>query len=229
MSRVPWLRMRKKTAPEPVEHPPIRLGAFSNGEYFHEQTPLERKIEREILAQASDKARRLGMERREFLASAMGMATSLSVLNLAGTSGSERSGTPAAPDGGYHIPPEATMDCALAEAIVNGQNEFIFDIQTHHIDNEGSWRTTNPTSGATLATLFSKYNGCTDADLTRCIDADTYLQQVFWRATRPSRCSRACPRPCAPKSEPCAVALRSTTTRSRSRSNGSTCSRAVSA
>ena len=171
--------MRKKAAPELVERPPIRLGAFSNGEYFHEQTALERKIEREILAQADEKARRLGMDRREFLASATGMVTSLSVLNLAASCGLEGSGTEAAADGGYHIPHEATMDCALAEAIVHGENEFIFDIQTHHIDNEGSWRTTNPTSGATLATLFSKYNGCAESDLTRCLDADSYLQQVF--------------------------------------------------
>ena len=97
------------------------------------------------------------------------MTTSLSVLNLAAGCG----------DGGYVIPSEATLDCQRAEDLLNGNNDFIFDIQTHHIDHEGAWRTTNPTSGATLATLFSKYNGCADADLTRCIDADTYLQQVF--------------------------------------------------
>jgi predicted TIM-barrel fold metal-dependent hydrolase len=170
MPRFPWLRMGRKSAPTLVERPPIRLGAFSNGEYFHDQTPLERSVFQEILVQADAKARRLGMERREFLASAMGMATSLSVLNLA--CGSERRG-------GYEIPHEATLDCALAEHILNGENEFIFDIQTHHIEYEGAWRTTNPTSGATLATLFSKYNGCQDADLERCIDADAYLQQVF--------------------------------------------------
>lgn len=175
MPRFPWLRMRKKTAPEPVERPPIRLEAFSNGEYFHEQTAQERRIFREILAQADAKSRRLGMQRREFLASAMGMATSLSVLNLAAACTSPKRG---AADGGYPIPPEATMDCAHAEAILNG-DEFIFDIQTHHIEREGAWRDTNPTSGATLAALFSKYNGCSDSDLTRCIDEDAYLQQVF--------------------------------------------------
>ena len=98
MSRLPWLRMRKKTDPELPLTPPIRLGNFSNGEFFHEQTPLERRIECEILVQVYEKARKLGMERRDFLASAMGMATSLSVLNLAsgctaeGSSGSGGAG-----------------------------------------------------------------------------------------------------------------------------------------
>src|SRR6185295_12494877 len=86
MARAPWLKLRKKTDPELPLQPPIRLGNFSNGEFFHEQTPLERKIHREILLQADEKARRLGMDRRDFLASAMGMATSLSVLNMAACS-----------------------------------------------------------------------------------------------------------------------------------------------
>src|SRR5262245_45861688 len=99
MARLPWLRMNKKTAPEIEETAPIRLGNFSNGEYFHEQTPLEAKIHREIIAQADAKARKLGIPRRDFLASAMGMATSLSVLNLA--SGCKD-------DGGYQVPDDAT-------------------------------------------------------------------------------------------------------------------------
>ena len=47
MARHPWLKLGKKTDPEIVEKPPIRLGNFSNGEFFHEQTPLEKKIERD--------------------------------------------------------------------------------------------------------------------------------------------------------------------------------------
>lgn len=82
MQRMRWLK-RKKTAPDLPLEPPIRLGNMSNGEFFHESTPREQKIRHEILRQADENARRLGMDRREFLASAMGMCTSLSVLNLA--------------------------------------------------------------------------------------------------------------------------------------------------
>ena len=187
MSRLPWLKLRKKTDPELPLQPPIRLDNYSNGEFFHEQTPLERKIKREILTQADEKARKLGMDRRDFLASAMGMATSLSVLNLAAGCGSSEDGAAggsggaggAGGDGGYAIPPDATMDCELAEDILNGKGEFIFDIQTHHIEYEGSWRTTNPASGEGLASFFAPLSGCTDSDRIHCIDAEAYLNKIF--------------------------------------------------
>lgn len=183
MPRIPWLKLQKKTDPEIAEKPPIRLGNFSNGEFFHEQTALEKKIEKEILAQADAKARRLGIERREFLASAMGMATSLSVLNLAaGCSSSGSTGKTAdrtTGDGGYAIPPDATMDPGVAGEILNGKGEFIFDIQTHHIEHEGDWRTTNPQYGQTLASFFAGFNGCTQSDQTLCIDAEAYLHEIF--------------------------------------------------
>jgi predicted TIM-barrel fold metal-dependent hydrolase len=255
MQRLRWLK-RKKTAPEIPLEPPIRLGNMSNGEFFHQSTALEQKVRAEILRKADENARKLGMDRREFLASAMGMATSLSVLNMttacsserknglwnmtagssgggvAGTSGA--AGTPAAGGGagamgpagaagtgmaaagsgmagasggaagrgtsgsgagtgssgmggapgssgagGFEIPDAAQLDCAMAEDILNGKGEFIFDVQTHHIEQEGEWRTTNPLQGDILASYFAMYNGCVDAELTRCIDAQAYLQRIF--------------------------------------------------
>ena len=257
--RMPWLK-RKNTAEELPFEPPIRLGNMSNGEFFHQSTPKEQRIRREILRQADEKARKLGMDRREFLASAMGMATSLSVLNLAscsstpsgdknqgffdvGRSGGAGGGLPpgmagsqapraagsggpgmiVAPGaagspgsfggasggfgggpssggsgwsaggsgtgaggypggggtGGYNVPPAATMDCAMAEELLNGKGEFIMDCQTHHIEQEGEWRTSNPGQGSFLASYFSMYNGCMDADPTVCVDAQAYLEHIF--------------------------------------------------
>ena len=177
--KTPWFKLRRKTDDEPRLKPPIRLGNFSNGEFFHEQTPLEAKIEKEILVQADEKARRLGLDRRDFLASAMGMATSLSVVNLAASCSSDGS-TSNKPDGGYRIPSDATMDCELAESIFDGGDQFIFDIQTHHIEEQGSWRQTNPAYGLTLATYFEQFNGCMQADDPEvCIDANAYLEKIF--------------------------------------------------
>ena len=216
--RLKWLGLRKKTDPELPYEPPIFLGNKSNGEFFQPQTPGERRIRAEILRQCDDKARALGLDRREFIASAMGMCTSLSVLNLAagcgdeqghmpttmadgllggtgggtsigGMSGMGASAPPAGggtalgsggswpvamgpmagssaggaggsagadagptsmpqdgqcaewcsprgqPDGGFCIPHEATLDCEMAETLLGGE-EFIFDLQTHHV-NEG--------------------------------------------------------------------------------------------
>src|SRR5512134_3131926 len=84
MARFPWLKLRKKTEPELPLEPPIWLGSHSNGEYFHQQTPKEARMRREILRRADEQSRRLGIDRREFLASTMGMAVSLAVLNQMG-------------------------------------------------------------------------------------------------------------------------------------------------
>jgi len=140
--------MRKKTDPDLPFEPPLPLGSFSTGEYFHEQTPRERLIRRIILERADANARRLGMDRREFLASAMGMATSLSVLNAVnGCSTDEKVGGGGS-DGGYNVPDAATVECELAEDVLDTSKLFIFDVQTHHIEREGAWRTTNPQSAA---------------------------------------------------------------------------------
>ena len=182
MRRLPWMRLRKKTDPELPFEPPIHLGNFSTGEYFHEQTPRERLIRRMILERADAHARRLGVDRREFLASAMGMATSLGVLNaVSGCGGSDRRpGGGTSSDGGYRIPDAAAGDCEIAEDVLDTGEEFIFDIQTHHIEREGDWRTTNPDVGPMLAAYFAAYNGCGQAaDPIDCIDADAYIQKIF--------------------------------------------------
>ena len=70
-NKFPWLKLQKKSQPELPERPPIWLGNRSNGEYFHEQTRSERKMWEVTLQRADEQARRLGMERREFLASSM--------------------------------------------------------------------------------------------------------------------------------------------------------------
>jgi hypothetical protein len=79
--RFPWLKLPKKTDPEIPVETPIWLGNHSNGEYYHQQTPNEARMRAEILRRADEQSRYLGMERREFLASTMGMATTLAVIN----------------------------------------------------------------------------------------------------------------------------------------------------
>jgi hypothetical protein len=192
--RFPWLGMRRKTDPEPPLEPPIRLGNASTGEYFHEQTPRERRIRDEILRRADEKARRLGMDRREFLASAMGMATSLAVVNAAscgGDDGAAASGAGGAGGagggvggggggtGGYAIPDAATEDADLACALLDASKEFIFDIQTHHIEKEGEWRQTNPTHGSSFANTWKVLNGCQLPDAIDCISGDAYIEKIF--------------------------------------------------
>jgi hypothetical protein len=142
MKRIPWLRMRKKTDPELPYEPPIWFGNMSNGEYYRPATKEDRLMRKLILETASDNARKVGMDRREFLASAMGMATSLWCLNYVSgcsstTSGGKTTGGTNIKDAGlsdkdasFCVSKEAMFDPNVACDAVSG-HEFIFDVQTH--------------------------------------------------------------------------------------------------
>jgi predicted TIM-barrel fold metal-dependent hydrolase len=78
-----WITNRKRSEPEHEYETPVWLGDKSNGEFFHYQTVRERKMRDEILRRCDDNARKLGMDRREFISSSMGMLTTLAVFNMA--------------------------------------------------------------------------------------------------------------------------------------------------
>jgi predicted TIM-barrel fold metal-dependent hydrolase len=91
MKRYAWLNLLKKSRSEPLLEPPFWFGNHSNGEYFHQQTARERSIRRLILERADAGARKHGIDRRQFLASSMGVATSLSVINWVAACSSDKS------------------------------------------------------------------------------------------------------------------------------------------
>lgn len=172
MMRFPWLRMQRKTDPEIPVTTPILLGNKSNGEFFWDETPLERRMRAEILRRADEGARRLGVDRRDFLASALGMATSLAVVNLV-------SGCSGGGGGGYQTPQEP-LDCTGATEILSG-NEFIFDIQTHHIEDEETWKERHPgqTFNADGFAQFLTLYACDLADRRDCIGPAQYARLIF--------------------------------------------------
>lgn len=146
----PWLKMRKKTSPELPDKTPYWFGNLSNGEYFRSATARDRKVERLILQRADENARRVGMDRRDFMASAMGVCTSLFVMNeVAGCKsdddqragardasvGDGGMGADSGKDAGLCVPLEATLDPDAACATIEG-DEFIFDVQTHWFKEE---------------------------------------------------------------------------------------------
>jgi hypothetical protein len=57
MKRFPWLKRRRSQPDLPYE-PPIWLGNHSNGEYFHFQTPAERRLRELILRTADENAKK---------------------------------------------------------------------------------------------------------------------------------------------------------------------------
>ena len=105
---------------------PIKLDTTSNGEFL--PVPLSAaNLEANRLAHefASHHAKKLGVNRRHFLVSACGAASTLLAFNQAhGTTG-----------GFYDLPKEAALDEQLARVQVGpAKNELIFDVQGHFID-----------------------------------------------------------------------------------------------
>jgi uncharacterized protein len=177
--RFPWLRLNKKTQPELPLEPPIWLGNHSNGEYYHQQTPNEARMRKEILRRADEQARYLGLDRREFLASSMGMVTSLAVINQLGGCSQDASDEPLPPlpgtgkliEGPYVTPLVATCE----ETKLLQGDEFIFDVQTHSFD-EGEWRQKNPV----YPTFLNLLGGCQgEVNPLDCFTQDHYARLMF--------------------------------------------------
>src|SRR5687767_11542293 len=157
----------KKTGPDHTPVSPIPFSHGSNGE-FAPRAPGERERRAETMFRrmVDERAGKLGVSRREFVDSAAGVATALVGLNACGSS----SGNPV--DGGYAIDGAQTWDAdAACEAL--GGGEFIFDVQTHHVNPEGAWRTSNPGWSAFLASL--PQGSCGDASAVDCFDTQHYL------------------------------------------------------
>src|SRR2546425_8138938 len=93
--------------------------AVSNEEYDPmPQTPEQGRVERAILAHAERQARRMGVDRREFLHSSCGMALAFAAMNTVHGRC-------------FRVDAAELSDPAAVEATKT--RFFIFDVQTHHV------------------------------------------------------------------------------------------------
>jgi uncharacterized protein len=156
-----------KTRPEPPPRLPIKLGPTSNGEYAPVPTSAAIGwVQRESLRRSEESARRLGLSRRQFLVSSAGAATVLLTLNELTACG-----------GSYQIPARAGEDPELADTVLKG-DEFIFDVQTHHVSTEREWwNSATPNLSSFLKT--TPRARCGSNPSLDCFDRDHYLKEVF--------------------------------------------------
>lgn len=188
-----WLRNSSKSAVEPPLEPPIHLGNRSNGECFHQATPRERLARRLILERAEEGARRHGLHRREFLASGLGLATSLSVLNLVngcgpttpgsggtagrgGSAGSGGSSGGAGVGGYYDAGPDPLDASSVCEHLLDPSKEFIFDVQTHHVNRSNS---PNYQEFLTQQPEYLTYCAPRGTSALGCFSRNEYIRLVF--------------------------------------------------
>ncbi|MCC5793522.1 MAG: amidohydrolase family protein [Chromatiales bacterium] len=155
---------------------PIKVDETSNGEFI--PRPLDKaSLAANQLAseQASRHARRLGLDRRSFLTSACGAASTLLAFNQAHAAFGQGGGF-------FDLPPAAALDEAAAEeALV--KREFIFDIQGHHVNPLERWRA--PTMDMARALQFMPHGRCSYLDPdsefghVECFTGQAFIKEMF--------------------------------------------------
>lgn len=155
---------------------PIKIDTTSNGEY--EPMPLsDTNLKANALAHehATVNAKRRGLDRRSFLISSCGAASTLLAFNAANAAAGKTGGF-------YQISDDAAVDFQLAQAEIEGK-EFIFDIQGHYVNPNGAWlqlvpETSRPYAGFEKASCdLASLPG--DRSYLNCLSADEFIKDVF--------------------------------------------------
>ena len=111
---------------------PIKVDSTSNGEFI--PRPLDRHSQyANVVAHdwAGENAKRRGQSRRAFLMSTCGAVSTLAAFNHAHAAFGKTGGF-------YDVPRDAAFDPQLAQAVLD-TDEFIFDIQSHHLGPLEAW------------------------------------------------------------------------------------------
>ena len=169
----------KKTDPEVPLLLPFEPGQASNGEFVpRQQSRVHLRAASLAVEMATDIARRRGVDRRRFLMSSGGIAVTLAAINLVGCDGEDAASLPDGVETAatFDVPTDADPDevCAKIEG-----DEFIFDVQTHHVDPEGPWVNESPST----AGFFRQYLGgdpdCSEPDRLDCLSRYHYAHDIF--------------------------------------------------
>jgi predicted TIM-barrel fold metal-dependent hydrolase len=167
---------RRKLDPELPLLLPFVPGQASNGEFIPApQTPAQRAAAALSFEMGEDVARRQGVDRRRFLQSLGGIAVTLSAINLVGCDERDRQSLPPGVQSGgsYDVPATADPEEVCRRL---GGDEFIFDVQTHHIDPKGRWAQISPSAAA----FFRSFRpGCAEADKLDCLSRYYYAHDIF--------------------------------------------------
>lgn len=147
---LPW----KRSWPDLSEELPVDVLPRSNGEYV---PPPPTRQQRDVMALAEAETerwrRRFAMNRRDFVRTAAAMAVGFWAIDMIGDT---RWGSYAR---GHEQDPHDACDLEWAgaqglETLANLDGEFVFDVQSHHVDPDGLWRINNPGIHAAFAVLW---------------------------------------------------------------------------
>jgi predicted TIM-barrel fold metal-dependent hydrolase len=168
--------------PDMAEDLPVDVMPCSNEEYFPPPPSAEQiAIMRLANAETERWRRKLGMSRRHFVRTAAATAIGFWAIDVVrmGQFGSY----------GFAVSTGRPDACDLEYDGKRGMNtlrnlpgEFIFDVQSHHVDPDGMWRVTNPAIHAFFAAVWPQSSpiwGGGEADPIENLSRFHYLKEVF--------------------------------------------------
>jgi predicted TIM-barrel fold metal-dependent hydrolase len=168
--------MRYENDPEGTRLP-VKLDTTTNGEFAPiPLAAIHHHANRLAQDAATGNARRLGLDRRTFLVSACGVASTLMGMNAAYAARGARGGF-------YELPKEAALDQYAARSAVDG-NEFIFDVQGHFVNPTGAWLKrlppdAKPMQGFTGDSRCTPHREKGPRGYLDCIGPDQFVKDVF--------------------------------------------------
>jgi hypothetical protein len=158
--------MKKSDLEEPLTLP-IKIDSTTNGEFWPQ--PLDARLADRLAkarTSAGENARRLGLTRRDYLASSCGAAVTLLALNELGCRG-----------GRYALSSDSALDKAVADHALKGK-ELIFDVQTHAVSAERRWWDIPRPSLADFLKDTPRAS-CGASHFTKCFTDDVLIKEVF--------------------------------------------------
>lgn len=176
--------------PNPEESLPVKFGPVSNGE-FHPipHGPVVREAIRRTHALADANARRLGISRRRFLTGVTGAAATFFALGAC--TEEEAASRGERPGGTFAVSEDSTVDSDAALDELGG-DEFIFDVQSHYVNQDlaaagGEWTSVFPHAACP--------EGVEDGDRRACFTVDAYFREMFVRSDTTMAILSALPAP----------------------------------
>jgi predicted TIM-barrel fold metal-dependent hydrolase len=168
----------KRSWPDQTADLPVDVLPASNEEYFP-PPPSKRQIAiMDLQNRETERLRRkFGMTRAQFVRSAAGMAVGFWAIDavMMGQYGSY---------GFAQVPKPDACDLDWdgkkgAESLKNKPGEFIFDVQSHHVDPDGQWRATNPAIHAFFAAVWPQARQGGDLDPVENLGRFHYLKELY--------------------------------------------------
>ncbi|GAC1418253.1 MAG: hypothetical protein NVSMB57_12990 [Actinomycetota bacterium] len=158
----------KRSWSELSEDLPVDVMPCSNGEFYPKEPTPEQVQIMQLANQETERWRRkMGMSRRNFVRTSMAMTIGFWAINQVHKG-----------KFGYYAPAHNTNTtdaCDLEWAnnpdpyatLSNLTGEFIFDVQSHHVESDGMWRVTNPVFEAFFAAVWGQAGPVTGGDRGR--------------------------------------------------------------